>query len=166
MWSVDSDKCLLDMHGHELVVTALATNSGRKFKVIQSNKIASKIWNVVFQENTHLVSGSRDNYLYLWDLTSGKTISNIHISRNLVTVEFVFLKYCFLRHTTLNINSGNSAKSEIKITWLIRYLSTFWSPLLCSRIYFAVDAPKVGFFFFYKMIALNDFFLFLNPILP
>lgn len=64
MWSKSDENSILDMLGHDLVVTAIAVNP----------------------DNTHLISGSRDNKLNLWDLNTGKLLSAVNISRNLVSL--------------------------------------------------------------------------------
>ncbi len=61
-WSLNSDIPEFNLLSHDLVVTALSSN----------------------KENDMLMSGSRDNKLVLWDLKTGRIISNAQISRNLV----------------------------------------------------------------------------------
>ncbi len=63
LWSRSDKNSQLNLLGHDMVVTALATNL----------------------ENTHIITGSRDNKLNLWDLTTGKLLSTANISRNLVS---------------------------------------------------------------------------------
>lgn len=63
-WSINSDLPEFNLLSHDLVVTALSSN----------------------KENDMLMSGSRDNKLVLWDLKTGKIISNAQISRNLVKI--------------------------------------------------------------------------------
>jgi WD40 repeat protein len=60
--STKQNKCLLNMVGHDMVVTALTASP----------------------DNSHLISGSRDNRLCLWDLQTGQLLSSVNISRNLV----------------------------------------------------------------------------------
>lgn len=98
LWNLSNDRPEMNMVGHELVVTCIAMDS----------------------ENNYLISGSRDNNLNLWDLRTGKLISNAHISRNLVKFsknknlfEMNFIKKklfpkdnrCLLVKRQLNINS-------------------------------------------------------------
>ncbi len=64
LWARSDETSQLDLLGHDMVVTALATNS----------------------ENTHIITGSRDNKLNLWDLSTGKLMSTVNISRNLVSL--------------------------------------------------------------------------------
>ncbi len=63
LWTRSDKNSKLNLLGHDMVVTALAINL----------------------DNTHIISGSRDNKLNLWDLDTGKLLSTVNISRNLVS---------------------------------------------------------------------------------
>ncbi len=63
MWSDTNHNYEMNMQGHDLVVTSIASDPGNQF----------------------LMSGSRDNVLNLWDLSNGKLVSSVNISRNLVS---------------------------------------------------------------------------------
>ncbi|XP_077987150.1 WD repeat-containing protein 31-like [Glandiceps talaboti] len=64
MWGYgSSDQPVRQYQGHELVVTGLTLNT----------------------ENNQLCTGSRDNYIKVWDIETGSCILQNHISRNLVT---------------------------------------------------------------------------------
>ncbi|KAL5012672.1 hypothetical protein ScPMuIL_011223 [Solemya velum] len=97
MWKRDQTTPLTTFSGHEFVLTALDVQTGRDI----------------------LCTGSRDNTIRLWDITSGECLSKKEIPRNLVT------DAKFVKNSDLLVQTGEDKEVRVFDTRTMDIVHTF-----------------------------------------
>jgi WD40 repeat protein len=83
-WSRDADEAVQTLTGHEMTVSAIDVSPGETIErgvAGVCGALTAEGWEA---DETRLCSGSRDCTVRVWDLTTGRAISQKRISRNLV----------------------------------------------------------------------------------
>jgi WD40 repeat protein len=86
LWTMDTDRHRVEYNIHSLVVNGISSNPGsyQRHFLFFSSCSGNVFFFDRFEDNTLMMSGSRDNSLILWDTQTGNALLNSHINRNLV----------------------------------------------------------------------------------
>ncbi|KAK2140540.1 hypothetical protein LSH36_1321g00005 [Paralvinella palmiformis] len=89
MWQIDSVDPVLQFKGHDLIISGLAINSVDLYDMFEeevgNSKYQTQSEYCLDVDNSQMCSGSRDNSLRLWCLSTGECLRQNSVTRNLVT---------------------------------------------------------------------------------